>query len=74
MVFKIVMIELDLHVDTPKIHVYTTPTFTLTFCSWVIIWKPQFRNSKHKKGLNSGKNYKKNIVITERDLDTHIMT
>jgi len=36
---KIIIIELDL--DTPKIHLHTTPNFNLTFRSQVIIQKPK---------------------------------
>jgi hypothetical protein len=36
---KIAIIKLDL--DTTTIHLLTIPTFTLTFCSWVSIWKPK---------------------------------
>lgn len=57
------MIELGL--DTPKIFLYTTPSFNLTF------GHPEtkkFANSKNRKGHNSYKNLGK-IAIIELDID-----
>ena len=52
--WKFVNIELDL--DTPKIHLYTTPSICMTFHSQVIIWKTKHLKIRStKKGHNSGK-------------------
>ena len=59
--------ELDL--DTPKIHLHTTPSFKLILFTGYYPKTKNLANLTCKKGHNSGKNCRK-IVIIKLDLDT----
>ena len=48
---KMIAIEIDL--DIHEIHLHTKPSFNLTICSQVIIWKPSTRTNGRTDGRHS---------------------